>query len=65
MSINFKIDSRDRVWMLWTNSIRLASEMPPGHDLYTHVDNPVNIDDIVRLEDNKFVTCYRVQMTKG
>lgn len=55
MSINFKIDSRDRVWMLWTNSIRLASETPPGRELYTHVDSPVNIDDIVRLGDNKVV----------
>ncbi|CAN0454044.1 unnamed protein product, partial [Scytosiphon promiscuus] len=24
MSLNFKIDSRDRVWLLWSNSIRLT-----------------------------------------
>lgn len=65
MSINFKIDSRDRVWMLWTNSIRLASERLPGHELYNHVDSPVNIDDIVRFEDYKPMSCFRVLITKG
>lgn len=47
MSLNFKIDSRDRVWLLWSNSIRLASEMPPGHENYTHVESPINIGELV------------------
>ena len=50
MSINFKIDSRDRVWMLWSNSIRLASEMLPGRETYTRVGSPVNLDDLVSLD---------------
>lgn len=48
MSLNFKIDSRDRVWLLWSNSIRLASEMPPGRETFTHVGSPINIGEMVR-----------------
>ena len=47
MSLNFKIDSRDRVWLLWSNSIRLASEMPPGRETFTHVGSPINIGEMV------------------
>ena len=47
MSLNFKIDSRDRVWLLWSNSIRLASDMPPGRETTTHVGNPINIGELV------------------
>lgn len=47
MSLNFKIDSRDRVWLLWSNSIRLAPEMPPGRETFTHVGNPINIGEMV------------------
>lgn len=49
MSLNFKVDSRDRVWMLWSNSIRLASDMLPGRETFTHVQSPLNIGDLVRL----------------
>ncbi|CAM9270204.1 unnamed protein product, partial [Hapterophycus canaliculatus] len=45
MSLNFKIDSRDRVWLLWSNSIRLASQVPPGRETLT--GNPVNIGELV------------------
>lgn len=48
MSLNFKIDSRDRVWLLWSNSIRLASEMLPGRETFTHVGSPINIGEMVR-----------------
>ena len=47
MSLNFKIDSRDRVWLLWSNSIRLASEMPPGREAFSHVGSPINIGEMV------------------
>eukprot|EP00752_Nemacystus_decipiens_P017513 g15697.t2 len=49
MSLNFKIDSRDRVWLLWSNSIRLASEMPPGCETFTHVGSPINIGEMVKV----------------
>lgn len=47
MSLNFKIDSRDRVWLLWSNSIRIASDVPPGRETYTHVGSPINIGELV------------------
>lgn len=47
MSLNFKIDSRDRVWLLWSNSIRLASEVPPGRETFAHLGNPINIGELV------------------
>lgn len=47
MSLNFKIDSRDRVWLLWSNSIRLASDMPPGRETFTHAGSPINIGEMV------------------
>lgn len=47
MSLNFKIDSRDRVWLLWSNSIRLTSDMQPGRETATHVGNPINIGELV------------------
>lgn len=47
MSLNFKIDSRDRVWLLWSNSIRIASDVPPGRESYTHVGSPINIGELV------------------
>ncbi|CAM9149968.1 unnamed protein product [Ectocarpus sp. 8 AP-2014] len=49
MSLNFKIDSRDRVWLLWSNSIRLASEMPPGRESFTCVGGPINIGELVKI----------------
>ena len=52
MSLNFKIDSRDRVWLLWSNSIRLASEMPPGRETFTHVGSPINIGEMVSDLEN-------------
>ncbi len=52
MSLNFKIDSRDRVWLLWSNSIRLASDMPPGRETFTHVGSPINIGEMVSDQEN-------------
>ncbi|CAM9845998.1 unnamed protein product [Ectocarpus sp. 13 AM-2016] len=47
ISLNFKIDSRDRVWLLWSNSIRLASEIPLGREPFTCVGGPINIGELV------------------
>ncbi|CAM9487807.1 unnamed protein product, partial [Discosporangium mesarthrocarpum] len=49
MSLNFKIDSRDRVWLLWSNSIRLATEVLPGKTFLTHVHSPLNINEQVKV----------------
>ncbi|CAM9109578.1 unnamed protein product, partial [Choristocarpus tenellus] len=49
MSINFKFDSRDRVWLLWSNSIRVANEVLQGHKMLTSVRRPVNINEQVKI----------------
>lgn len=57
MSLNFKIDSRDRVWLLWSNSIRIASDTPPGRETYTHVGSPINIGELVSAYDKGLRSC--------
>lgn len=47
MSLNFKVDSRDRVWLLWSNSIRVAAETAPRKDMLKTVGNPINLGEIV------------------
>lgn len=64
MSLNFKIDSRDRVWLLWSNSIRLASEMPPGRETFTHVGSPINIGEMVSDLENSPANCS-ILSTRG
>lgn len=52
MVVNFKVDARDRVWLLWTSSIRLATETDDTSiaALATDVSRtPINIDSIVQL----------------
>ena len=51
MVLNFKVDARDRVWLLWSSSIRLE---PPGGTLRSAqlATEAVNIDTIVRLPQN-------------
>ena len=45
--LNFKVDARDRVWLLWSSSIRLASEASMLNGT-TASQMPLNIDSIVR-----------------
>ena len=51
MVLNFKVDARDRLWLLWSSSIRLE---PPGGTLRSAqlATEAVNIDTIVRLPQN-------------
>ena len=44
---HFKIDAKDKVWLLWTSSIRLAPERDQDQKLVP--EDVVNIDSIVKL----------------
>ncbi|CBJ30686.1 conserved unknown protein [Ectocarpus siliculosus] len=64
MSLNFKIDSRDRVWLLWSNSIRLASEMPPGRESFTCVGGPINIGELTNRKVRQGAWKNRVDLDR-
>jgi hypothetical protein len=51
MVLNFKVDSRDRIWLLYSTSIRLASEMAASRGVggTRKVAAPLNIDNVVKL----------------
>ena len=51
MVLNFKVDSRDRIWLLYSTSIRLASEMMASRGMSgtRQVAAPLNIDNVVKL----------------
>jgi hypothetical protein len=52
MVINFKVDSRDRIWLLWSSSIRLTSEhkqAPISIGNAAETKQAVSIDSIVQL----------------
>jgi len=51
MVLNFKIDSRERIWLLYSSSIRLASEMTAQRGMggSVQVAAPLNIDNVVKL----------------
>lgn len=42
MVVNFKVDAKDRVWLLWTTSVRLEEQFKKTND-------PVNINSILQL----------------
>ena len=46
--MNFKVDAKDRIWVLWTSSIRLDHEPFSGSNTGTIVQ-PLNIVSIVKL----------------
>jgi hypothetical protein len=48
MVVNFKVDAKDRVWLLWASSIRL-DESFLGGAASTGPPRPLNIDSIVKL----------------
>lgn len=51
MVLNFKVDAKDRIWLLWSSSLRLTSEMTGGEDGLggRRTAAPLNIDSIVKL----------------
>jgi hypothetical protein len=46
---NFKIDSQDRVWFLWSSSLRLEGETMLIKGTDVQPKGPLNIDSVVRL----------------
>ena len=49
MVINFKVDAKDRVWLLWASSIRLSDDTFGGNPNSHGGGDPINIDSIVKL----------------
>lgn len=49
MVANFKVDAKDRVWLLWSSSIRLDDESTAAGGGGGMISTPVNIDSIVKL----------------
>ena len=52
MVLNFKVDSKDRLWLLWSSSIRLDPDTfaaGGGTGRRSHMNAPINIDSIIRL----------------
>ena len=49
MVANFKVDAKDRVWLLWSSSIRLDDEPFSGGPGTPGLTAPLNIDSIVKL----------------
>ncbi len=48
MVVNFKVDAKDRVWLLWASSVRLEDDGFSGGGSGL-INTPVNIDSIVKL----------------
>ena len=49
MVANFKVDAKDRIWLLWSSSIRLDEESFSGGGGTPGMTAPLNIDSIVKL----------------
>ena len=53
MVVDFKVDGNGRIWILWSNSIRLQKGSAKNRikltDSYTHEIEPLNMDKLVRL----------------
>ncbi|CAM9723289.1 unnamed protein product, partial [Chrysoparadoxa australica] len=47
--LNLKVDSHDKVWLLWSNSMRLADERGMPENIST-TRSPINIVDLVKID---------------
>eukprot|EP00743_Colponemidia_sp_Colp-15_P006598 GILK01007111.1.p1 GENE.GILK01007111.1~~GILK01007111.1.p1 ORF type:complete len:756 (-),score=125.15 GILK01007111.1:128-2395(-) len=52
MVLNFKVDAKDRIWLLWCSSIRLHGETKHKGLGPMYNNSPLEIDDILRVPEN-------------